>query len=1044
MYLVIAWMAAAATTLAGAGARLDAQVRPASDGGFTTSLGQPGIWQWSVGGATGLGRRSGNSSGLAEARVGAYRELINPALGVGGGQLEAYTGAFDTKFNAGVRLRFVSPIIGIAAGMDYNASARSLRPILTYVHPVHRGGLFGDGSVLRADVVLGRDRTLMIGFDKPVFRRIPSGTTRPLDDKVRMRALPVPEAPLPRVPAELRTVLDTARDAALAIGQLAVPWIDHMGAGGSASDAAVVARLDSLKRFIAAGGRGEPRTLERETRRLHAAMDRAFTLAIAPDESIQRPAAGALPTTTGTSPLGRAAGDRARSILLREVLFPYDALLGQARKHDTTREFAVTARGTFLRWLLVDAKLPRPAAESALAVFTHYLETAELVRMATRRQWRTSRDSWLPLQLALLPEQHDTQDELDALVAEATGKRFSDGNSASYVINEQFQGQLSRTIREAKEYHVLITHDFRGYDDQGDPDEMSFRHVLRSYLSTLIARVKAYDSTGTFPVYMILLDEWFYQANSGRLWMTLLEDPTRHTVHLPPRFKAWEDSLRVAQDSLRAAIRNSTLISVQRRQYGEAWLRNLVKVHVNITNSADPSFWSWGVTKLFPLPDAWMRDHRKIVFYDLTEEDPYRGEAMLTGAGVGEKYANLAWEDRSLLMRGPAALGFKAAARDILLKQGIAPSKIPYALRPRPFASDYDARVAQSASRNARALRALQLHNGTGFDYKGVNVGKAVLYTLMPPGSVIQVPDALWNGTFWGSAMLGCALRGVRVLVIAPAHANAPAPAFGSMVRGREMLWRLLAAARVLAPEISSTGGLLKVGVFSSKLRVTDIAGKASVFTTTLERNRWLDDLFDFPPSVLPALQRLADSIRTALPLPSALGIAPSPARAEDDFEAVDRPYLHLKANFLASREAWTLMARADWVPLMSEFVQLRVEHMRHRRVAVSSFEEDPDALGDIGGDVVERWFKALDANTRERVVFFTVVGSANQNDRSFALDGEDALVVSRWPIIIAYLDLMLLIGQCEWIEDPAALDAYVTRHSAMATRVAHWFKLSF
>jgi hypothetical protein len=592
-----------------------------SDGGFTTSLGQPGRWLWTVGGATGIGRRDGSGSGLAEARASVYHELLNPVLGVGGAQLEFYSGAFDTRYNGGLRLRFVSPLTGIAAGADYDAVGGSVRPIFSYVYPLRRSGLAGDGSMLRFDFIGGRDRALMVGVEKPVFRRIPLGSTRPRHDRVRLRSPAPPATPHPVASNALRAALATARDAALAIGRLTVPPLDHTGRGGAGSDSGVVVRLAALKQFMSPPGLATSRNVVDETRRLHDAMDRAFSLAMVPADS------GA----AGSTPPGVATATSARDILLREVLIPYDRLLGQLKEDDTTREFAVLARGQFVRWLSVIGKVSGTQADAALAVFTEYAEMAEAARAAAARAWGDSRSVWVPLQLALQPEQHDTQGELDALVELATRQDFTEGNAASYVINEQFQYQLSRTIRAANDYHILITHDFRGYDAQGDPDEMSFRHVLHSYLSTLTARVRAYDSTGTFPVYMILLDEWFYNVNRGRLWMELLEDPTRHEVRLPPRYASWQDSLRVAQDSLRSAIGASTLLRAQRRQYGEAWLRNMIKVHVNITNAVDPSFWSWRVASFFPMPDAWMRDHRKIAFYDISEHDPYRGEAIFTG-----------------------------------------------------------------------------------------------------------------------------------------------------------------------------------------------------------------------------------------------------------------------------------------------------------------------------------------------------------------------------------------------------------------------------
>jgi hypothetical protein len=210
--------------------------------------------------------------------------------------------------------------------------------------------------------------------------------------------------------------------------------------------------------------------------------------------------------------------------------------------------------------------------------------------------------------------------------------------------------------------------------------------------------------------------------------------------------------------------------------------------------------------------------------------------------------------------------------------------------------------------------------------------------------------------------------------------------------------------------------------------------GKVRAVRRTLQQHQWLHDLFAFPEDVYPGLDEIANTV-------GALTAAPLQAR---DFESRDRSLLHLKANFFASREAWTVMARSEWVPMTWEFVQLRMAQVERRTAAVQSFAEYPDALLDVGSAVVQRWYDGLTPAARERVIFYTVIGSANQNDRSMVTDGEDALVLSNWPSVIAYLDLISLVGQCRWIEEPAELDALLPRQSSIKTRLAHWFKLAF
>jgi hypothetical protein len=1006
------------------------QARAPSDGGMTRSLGQPHTWTWTAGASTGWLFKDGGVDGVAEGSLGVYRDVVNPVLSLLGVQGEGYLGARGAELDGGLRLQVVSPFARVGVGADHNFLDDETHLLLSFAHPIRRGGLFRDGSVVRGTYLPGRGHSFTLGVEVPIRRRIPMGKTRPLRDHVPLAAPRMDPLPPPDPELELEGILDRLEESAGWIHRFTIPFVDHDALERRAANERFLEEIQVLDERLAgevgsgSGTAAGGRTPEHEVARFHAEFERAFSIAVAGHP---------LPLDSTTLE-GRGAAVRARQILLDEVLLPYNRLLGQVKRPDTVQGFGTRARGIFLRWLYTESEIPEERFDDLLWIFTGVVDVLEGIRDQAHRQWGDSRFVWLPLQYALRPEEHETQSQLDALLERAVGERFSEGNQVSWVVNEQFQFELSRMIHEAEDYHVLWIHDFRGFDRDGHPDEMAYRQVLHSYLAAMIRRVRAYDETGILPVYTIFLDQWFYELRNGRLWMELLEDPLEHRLRLPRGFEAWEDSIARAQDELREAVAGSGLLQAQRRQFGDAWLRNLVRVHVNITNPGDPSFWSRGVIPLVGLPDNMMRDHRKIAFHDLTEADPYRGAAIYTGAGVGEHYASLAWEDRSVLVRGPAALGAKYAARDLLLNQGIPAEEVPYHLQPRPRAPDWDRRIQEVTAADPGTVRALEIHNQTGFNPKQINIAKALLYTLMPPGSVMKVPDSLWNSGFWGAVLLGSALRGGRVLIIAPAVDNAPSSGFAQLGRSQELLHRLILAEELLSAHIESAGGILRVGIFAPEREVTDIPGKFRAAVAALEAHPWLRELYGFDEAVYGAFAAL-DAALDTIAIPE-----PDPA----EFQYDPWPKLHMKANFLASPEAWEgLMSQGEWAPVMAEYIQSRFAQARRRPAALAGFADHSEPPIDVGGHMVENWLLTLDPASRDRVVFFSVMGSHNQNHRSMVIDGEVTFVTSQWPAVIPYIDLVSVVGQSRWIDDPMELQELLPQYPEWKRRLGRWLKIA-
>ncbi len=991
-----------------------AQDVPPDKGGMVYSLGMPPVWKGDAGATIGPYDPGQNGRLNTLVSMGLRRNLGSPVVGLAALGVEGYAGMRGEQVDGGGRALFMVPALHFTIGADFNVRDEAFDLLLRLELPIRRGGILGRGTQLRIDYVPTRGNTLGVGVGVPLWGRN-IGATRPKRNTVKLEQPPAERIALEQPSPGLDESLSELHEGARWITLLAMPLTDHGGADPQEAFGRSVAQLEA---HIGAG-----RSLNEEIRLYHAELDRAFSIA----------AAGrSLPRGESTAQ-GRAASAAARRILLDDVVLPYNRLLGQRKSNDALDQFAAVGHAEYARWVLTESGLPEDRFREVFFVFQTLVDIAEEVRVLQRERWKDSRFVWVPLQLGLRPDEHDTQAEIDAILERAVGEQFTRGNHVWYVRNEDFQLQMARSVLEAKEYHVLWIHDFRGKVG-GRPDEIAGAQTL-IYLNALTRRVREYDETGVLPSYFIFIDQHYFELNDSRYFFRVLHDPLDHELRMPEGYEEWERRLAAAQDSLRQAVDESVLLRVRRRQYGENWLKNRIKVHINVTNPSDFSFNSFHMAGIIPLPDNIMRDHRKIAFYDVTEDDPYRGLAMYTGMGISDHYAGAGWEDRAIMVQGPSALSVKDAARHLLRAQGLTEAEMPLSLRAKPKPADYDARV--EAERQAIESEwlvdpgsVLELHNETGFQAKQIDVAKAVIYSLMPSGSVLKIPDSLWQSYVYASLLVGSALRGCKVLIFAPALASAPSSAAPTMARAHGLFSALVYWRNELADEFLAEGGLLKIGLYAPRSGVGDLRGR--IIQARETRVAALADLYPGNPVV----QAVLDSMEYIL---DEVGYETEYLIAADTTE---RPKLHLKANFVISGEAWdALYDRPEWGPVVREYLKYVARETGRVESRVDA-REAPQALQEAFAEMIRGMLDDHPAARQEQWLAYLTVGSVNMDYRSMVMDGEVMITVSGWGAAVGLMDFMLLVGLCEWIEDQAGLDALLPPPSGATRRMANLMKL--
>jgi hypothetical protein len=323
------------------------------------------------------------------------------------------------------------------------------------------------------------------------------------------------------------------------------------------------------------------------------------------------------------------------------------------------------------------------------------------------------------------------------------------------------------------------------------------------------------------------------------------------------------------------------------------------------------------------------------------------------------------------------------------------------------------------------------MHSETGYEAKPINVARAVLYTLAPPGMVLILPDSLWHGPLWASMLAGSCLRGARALIIHPSQRNAPGQAFMTLSRANEMFERAIIFRHEMEDQIEAVGGQYRVGLYDTDIDVANIPARLQAAADGL-RVPWLREALQIPDDWEPIFAN-ADSIFPDF-------------QVEYIVEDVEdrRPKLHLKTNlFVSASVLRALLAAPEWGPFVLRYAEERVRDVISEETVEGyrSATELGRALRPEFVALVESVNRSLAEDEEDRVALYNMVGSTNMDYRSMLMDGEVALLISGKGSMAGFLDAVILAGAARWIDDVDELDQYLPRYEGFKWKTSRWIK---
>lgn len=953
------------------------------------SMGQPPRFRTAIGLETGYAFTDENAGWRVFGNVsprGKWPHLGIDLMSLELGVLQS-EGDWNVDFGYYVRFPF------IRLGAEFAVPDDKFSGVASLQYSLRRGGIFGHGEELRVDYrTSGDEHAVLVGivFNEP-FRK--HRDTRPLK---KYTAIPEGSTPAPKpqvaaqaLPANLEQSLQTIQHSISWLDQLLTPRFIKGNVREQAEDYRAHIRMPG-------------HTLVEEDSTYHSEFAKALTIALDGD------------SVTGDE-LARAA----ENVIFTEVVAPYNGHFGANKMPRLPTGYISAAVADFDSVLANTPALNGSNAKDkqrllATEVFRQVLVAIEDAADNARSRWKTTNAvwlqraqfAWLPLNYGLRPEDYDTQTEWDSVVSRVTGQSMTDCNHIEYLINEQFHPHLKEMINETEVYQVLVVHDFQAWDGS-DPDPIGWDAVADGYLKAFTEAVKAIDrgDRELLPQYQLYIDQNFYALNKSYKIITYLEHLYESsTVDL--KDKEAEAKVEAAHAEMIAAIKASPSF----RDMDDNLLKRLFTVNVNVTNPWDPSF----------ALDISMRDHRKFAFRDVFEDDPGRGVGILTGTGVGQHYQPPTWEDRGMVIRGPALLELKRAVRELCENQGFTTDEIPFYLWAQPLSPDYRAQC-DALRKKGWTVSVMIAVNHTGYGRKAATAMRAAIYNLAPKGSVLVAIDSLWLSDFWAAMFISAALRGAHVYAVAPSPVNAPASGNTVLFLMRQNLELLFEARTFLLDDLQPVDGKIHVGLYTHDYSVDDVVERASALVKGLDEYNFIREDFPLNDEAFSDFRKEADARIKAAETKKAESREDEQARGEV------KPFLHMKTQFFGTRVAMQVLRERAWSGIVERYVDIRLQQVAGEASpgltpsALVTF--DPATGRPMVREQFDKYLATLPPEERDDVIYAFTIGSMNQDRRGMISDGEILACIAGYPALIGVLDMINILSTSNWPQNASHFD---------------------